>query len=39
MSLVDSIPIAICRNRRIPCHRVLAKTAKRGKNSAGWFYG
>ena len=33
------MPIAVCHNRRISSHRVFAKTAERGKNSVGWFYG
>ena len=39
ISFIDSMPIAVCHNRRIPSHRVFASTAKRGKNSVGWFYG
>lgn len=39
ISFIDSMPIAVCHNRRIPSHRVFAETAQRGKNSVGWFYG
>jgi len=39
ISFIDSMPIAVCHNRRISSHRVFAKTAERGKNSVGWFYG
>ncbi len=39
ISFIDSMPIAVCHNRRIHNHRVFASTAKRGKNSVGWFYG
>ena len=39
ISFIDSMPIAVCHNRRIPSHRVFAETAERGKNSVGWFYG
>ena len=39
ISFIDSMPLAVCHNRRIPYHRVLAKTAKQRKNSVGWFHG
>jgi len=39
ISFIDSMPIAICHNRRIHSNRVFDKTAQRGKNSVGWFYG
>ena len=39
ISFIDSMPIAVCHNRRIHNHRVFAETAERGKNSVGWFYG
>ena len=39
ISFIDSTPIAVCRNRRIPQHRVFAKEAERGMTSLGWFYG
>merc|ERR1712000_388616 len=39
ISFVDSMPIAVCHNRRIHSHRVFDETAERGKNSVGWFYG
>ena len=38
-SFVDSTPLAVCENPRIPQHRVFAGLAERGKNSVGWFYG
>jgi hypothetical protein len=31
--------LAVCHNRRIPSHKVFAQVARRGKNSADWFYG
>lgn len=39
ISFIDSTPIAVCHNRRIPRHRVFDGLAKRGKTSMGWFYG
>ena len=39
ISFIDSMPIAVCHNRRIHSHQVFDETAKRGKNSVGWFYG
>ena len=38
-SFVDSTPIPICHNRRIPTHKVFASQASLSKNSVGWFYG
>ncbi|MDP9314845.1 MAG: IS982 family transposase [Chloroflexota bacterium] len=39
LSFVDSTPLAVCHNRRIPQHRVFRNVAERGKTSMGWFYG
>ena len=39
ISFVDSMPIAVCHNRRIRSHRVFSHVAQRGKNTVGWFYG
>jgi hypothetical protein len=39
VSFIDSTPLAVCHNRRIPQHRVFAGIAQRGKNSVGWFFG
>jgi hypothetical protein len=39
ISFVDSTPLSVCHNRRIPQHRVFRGLAARGKNSVGWFYG
>ena len=39
ISFIDSMPIAVCHNRRIHSHQVFDETAERGKNSVGWFYG
>src|SRR3982750_2821966 len=35
---IDSLPVRVCHNRRIPSHKVLAGLAQRGKGSRGWFY-
>ena len=39
LSFTDSTPLAVCKNRRIPAHRVFAEEAALSKNSLGWFYG
>ncbi len=39
VSFIDSTPIAVCHNRRIPSHRVFDGVALRGKSSVGWFFG
>ncbi len=39
ISFVDSMTIAVCRNQRIPSHKVFQALAKRGRSSVGWFYG
>jgi len=39
ISFIDSTPLAVCHNRRIPRHRTFAGIAQRGKNSMGWFFG
>src|SRR5262249_11770213 len=39
ISFIDSTPLAVCHNRRIPHHRTFADIAQRGKNSVGWFFG
>lgn len=39
VSFIDSVTIAVCKNQRIPSHRVFRGIAHRGKNSVGWFYG
>jgi hypothetical protein len=38
-AFIDSLPIAVCHNRRIPSHKVFAHLAERGKSSVDWFYG
>lgn len=39
IAFIDSLPIAVCHNRRIPSHKVFAEVAERGKSSVDWFYG
>lgn len=39
VAFIDSIPLAVCHNRRIARHKVFKDLAARGKNSMGWFYG
>jgi hypothetical protein len=39
ISFVDSTPLRVCHNRRIPRHKVFAGVAKRGQTSMGWFFG
>ncbi len=39
IAFVDSTPIRVCHNRRIPSHKVFQDVARRGKCSIGWFYG
>ena len=39
ISFVDSTPLRVCRNKRIPRHKGFRGTAQRGKTSMGWFYG
>jgi hypothetical protein len=37
--VIDSTPLRVCRNIRIPRHRVFKGLAERGKTSTGWFCG
>ncbi len=39
ISYVDSCPIRVCKNIRIPRHKTFNGIAARGKCSMGWFYG
>lgn len=39
VSFIDSTPLAVCHNRRIPSHRVFASSVAWGKSSVGWFFG
>jgi Transposase DDE domain len=36
---IDSTPLCVCENIRIPRHEVFKELAQRGKTSIGWFYG
>ncbi len=37
--VIDSTPLCVCENIRIPRHKVFRELAQRGKTSIGWFYG
>ena len=39
ISYIDSCPIAVCKNIRIPRNKVFKGLASRGKSSLGWFFG
>ena len=39
IAFIDSTPLRVCENLRIPRHKTFANTAGRGKSSTGWFYG
>lgn len=39
IAFVDSTPLRVCKNLRIPRHKTFKDTAQRGKSSTGWFYG
>lgn len=39
ISFIDSTPIRVCKNKRIPRHRVFEGIAERGKSTMGYFYG
>lgn len=39
ISFIDATSIAVCHNKRIKRNRVFRGFAKRGKTTAGWFYG
>jgi transposase len=39
IAFIDSLPLAVCHNRRIHSHKVFAHVAERGQSSVGWFYG
>ena len=39
ISFVDSTPLRVCHNKRIPNHKVFEGIAQRGKSTMGYFYG
>ena len=39
ISFIDSTPLRVCKNKRIPRNRVFAGVAARGKSTMGYFYG
>lgn len=39
IAFIDSTSIAVCHNKRIQRNQVFRGLAKRGKTTAGWFYG
>lgn len=39
IAFVDSTPLCVCKNIRIPRHKTFADQAGRSKSSTGWFYG
>lgn len=39
IAFIDSTPLRVCENLRIPHHHTVTDTAGRGKSSIGWFYG
>lgn len=39
INFIDSTPIKVCHNMRIPRNRVFSGIAQRGKSSMGWFFG
>jgi hypothetical protein len=39
IGFIDSTPLRVCDNLRIPRHKTFKDIAERGKSSTGWFYG
>ena len=39
VAFIDSTPLRVCKNLRIPRHQTFKGVAQRGKSSTGWFYG
>jgi hypothetical protein len=39
IAFIDSTPLRVCENIRIPRHKTFKDVAGRGKSSTGWFYG
>ena len=39
IAFIDSTPLKVCENLRIPRHHTFRQAAGRGQSSTGWFYG
>lgn len=39
ISFIDSTPIRVCKNKRIPRHKVFEGIAQRGRSTMGYFFG
>jgi hypothetical protein len=39
IAFIDSMPLGVCENIRIPRHQTFVKEVGRGKSSTGWLYG
>lgn len=39
IKIADSTAIPVCKNSRIPSHKVMKRLATRSKTTMGWFYG
>ena len=39
IAFIDSTPLRVCTNRRIPRHKTFAQYAQRAKSSVDWYYG
>lgn len=39
ISFIDSTPVRVCKNKRIPRNKVFKGIANTGKSTMGWFYG
>jgi len=39
IAFIDSTPLRVCKNIRIPRHKTFKEEAGRSKSSTGWFYG
>lgn len=39
IKIIDSTPVPVCKNLRIPSHKVMKRIATRSKTTTGYFYG
>ncbi|CAN0586189.1 unnamed protein product [Ectocarpus sp. 12 AP-2014] len=39
ISFIDSTPVRVCKNKRIPNHKVFKGIATAGRSTMGWFHG